>query len=188
MGNLIKLINREIVLGDEAMLIKPIRDMFLEDKSPNKEQFFKYMSYLYFVYDPRSEYYYMDIEDRKTEVIQQEGLPKGFKPPKNLKLIIDRYCEKFNKNSALLLLEDSKIGMNKLREFLVSIDYTEVDDKGKPKYQIGSIVTALDKIPHMAKEFDDTYKLLTKDLEESTRVRGGVEHNKVFENGFGAIK
>ena len=48
-----------IVISDEALLVKPIRDLFNEDDSPEKEFFLEQMSYLYFMVDPRSTYNYI---------------------------------------------------------------------------------------------------------------------------------
>lgn len=45
------------------------------------------------------------------------------------------------------LLEATKIAINKVREFLMNVDLTAVDDKGKPLYTISSITTAIKQIP-----------------------------------------
>ena len=43
------------------------------------------MSYMYFMIDPRSTYnYIIDDNERSEQIILQEGLPKNFKPSKDL--------------------------------------------------------------------------------------------------------
>ena len=89
--------NYEIKVADEALLIRPIRKLFNQDRTANKEKFFQQMSYMYFMVNPASTYMYIsDREDREKEIIFQEGLPKDFKPSKDLQEAMDIYekhCE-----------------------------------------------------------------------------------------------
>lgn len=182
--SLIKLVNNEIVLGDEALLIKPIRDMFHKDKSKNKEMFYKQLSYIYFVYDPRSEYNWIgDIDERIAAVIKQEGLDSNFKVSKELKEAIELYTEYFNKSTALLLLKDTIVGFDKLRKFLKDIDLNETDDKGRPVHNISSIVSALKQIPQIALDLKKAQDLVEKEIDEDSKVRGGNDKISLLEDG-----
>ena len=49
---LIEFDNYEIRVADEALLIKPIRKLFNQDKTSTKEKFFQQMSYMYFMINP----------------------------------------------------------------------------------------------------------------------------------------
>ena len=74
---LIKYENFNIEISEEAYLVGPIRKLFTQDKTKSKETFFKQMSLLYFIYDPRSNYAYITNEsDRIDEVEAQEGITK----------------------------------------------------------------------------------------------------------------
>lgn len=55
-------------VADEAFLIRPIREMFLLDKTKQKENFWRQLSYLWFMCDPRSTYMYISDPDRKSVV------------------------------------------------------------------------------------------------------------------------
>ena len=43
----------EFKIADEALLVRPIRELFQKDKSKKKEEFWKQISYLWFMCDPR---------------------------------------------------------------------------------------------------------------------------------------
>ena len=74
---LIKYENYTLDIADEAYLVGPIRKLYNQDKSKSKDTFFKQMSLLYFIYDPRSNYAYIaDENDRRKEVEIQEGIDK----------------------------------------------------------------------------------------------------------------
>ena len=44
----------EVRVAPEALLVKPIRMLWNQDRSKQKEKFFQQMSYLFFMIDPRS--------------------------------------------------------------------------------------------------------------------------------------
>ena len=122
------------------------------DKSKTKEKFLQLMSVLYFYTDPRSSYSYItDDQERLKEIIIQEGLPNDFKIDKVLQEAIDIY-KKHIITSSYLLLQDTKIAIDKIREFLRNVDLTDLDDKGKPKYTISSITQAIKQIPQLSKD------------------------------------
>lgn len=181
--HIIEYINYEIVPTQEAFLIKPIREIYNNDSSPTKESFMQQMSILYFLVDPRSSYaYILDEKERLKEILVQEGLPKNYKLSKELKEAIEVY-KKHIVTSSSLLLEDTRIAIEKVRTFLREVDLTETDVKGKPIYTINSITSALKQIPDLAKQVVETEKLILKEMEEKGRVRGG-EHKKIMEEGI----
>ena len=52
MFKLIELKNGQIQVSDEALLVKPIRDLYKEDRTKGHDHFLSEMSYLYFMCDP----------------------------------------------------------------------------------------------------------------------------------------
>ena len=71
---LITVENYELKIADEALLVKPIRKLWNQDRSKGKEQFYKQMSVLFFTYSPSSNYsYIIDEKERMKEVLLQEG-------------------------------------------------------------------------------------------------------------------
>ena len=119
---LIEYSNYQIKVADEAFLVKPIRTLFNKDKSKTKDNFWSQMSYMYFLVDPRSSYMYIvDEEERAKEIIKQEGLPEDFTPSKELLEAMDIY-KKTTQTSSSLLLEDTRLAIDKLRQFLKDVD------------------------------------------------------------------
>lgn len=176
--------NFEISLTEEAFYIKPIRDLFNADKSKSKEKFLQQMSVIYFLVDPRSSYnYILDDNERFEEIKIQEGLPKDFKIDKKLQEAIEVY-KKHIITTSYLLLQDTKLAVDKIRKFLRDVDMTATDSHGKPIYTINSVTTAIKQIPQLAKDLVEAEKVITKEIEETGRARGGNERKKLFEDGF----
>lgn len=176
--------NYTIEPTQEAFLIKPIRDLFNKDKSKTKEKFLQQMSVLYFYADPRSTYnYIVDDEERLKAIIEQEGLPKDFKITEDLDKALQEY-KKHTITTSYLLLQDTKIAVDKVRQFLREVDLTAVDDKGKPLYTINSITQAIKQIPQLSKDLLEAEKIVSKEIEEQGRARGGNDNKSLFDDGF----
>ena len=183
---LIKYSNYTLDISEEAYLVAPIRKLFNQDKSKTKETFFKQMSLLYFVYDPRSNYNYItNVEDRIKEVEAQEGISskdsKKYRT-KDFEEAVAAYKE-LNKTSSLLLLQDTRIAVDKVREFLRNIDLTAADDKGKPLYTINNVTSAIKQIPQLAKDLAEAEKTLAREIEEQSKARGNSEMS-LFDTGI----
>jgi hypothetical protein len=170
--HLIEYNNYQIEPTQEAFLIKPIRDLYNADRSKSKDKFMTQMSIIYFLVDPRSSYnYIIDEKDRLKAIIEQEGLPANFKIDKKLQEAIDIY-RKHTITTSYLLLQDTKLAIDKVRQFLRDVDLTETDDKGKPLYTINSVTSAIKQIPQLAKDVIDAEKAITREIEEQGKLRG----------------
>jgi hypothetical protein len=173
---LIKIENYQLQIADEALLIKPIRKLFNQDRSASKEQFYKQMSYLYFMVDPRSTYsYILNEEERAQAIIDQEGLEKEFKPSALLQEAMEVY-KKHTITPSQELLNAALIAAHTVSTFLRKPDILEQeDDKGKPKYQISSITAALKNVEGIVSSLQTLQKKVESELTEQSKARGSQE-------------
>ena len=162
----------EFKIADEALLVRPIRELFEKDKSKKKENFWKQISYLWFMVDPRSTYQYLvDEQKRSEEIIAQEGLGKDWKPSFELREAMEIY-RKNTTTTASLLLEDMRRGVEGLRAILRSFESITISD-GRAASQIASSITAtIAKIPELMKAMSDAEKALEKDFATEDKARG----------------
>lgn len=162
-------------VADEAFLIRQIRELFLADRSKAKEGFWRQMSYLWFMCDPRSTYMYIVDEGRRSaEIIAQEGLGDGWEPSDKLREAMDIY-RRHTVTTSSLLLEGMRKGIDNLRTFLETMDLSEKDRNGKPLYQVSTMTSALKQVPDLAKALAEAEKALAKDFETGDRAVGTAE-------------
>lgn len=124
--------------------------------------------------DPRSDYQYLvDEEERSKSIKEGEGIPNSWNPDK---VVLDAitFYKSFKPTSALLL-EDTRFAVDKLRKLLREIDLTQTDDKGKPIYTLNTITATIKQIPSLVKDLDEAEKTLSKEIMESSKVRGSQE-------------
>lgn len=166
--------DNEIKVADEALLIRPIRELFEADKTKSKEQFWRQMSYMYFMYDPRSTYMYLTIEsEREEEIRKQEGFPEDWKPSAKLIAASEQYKAHVITTSSLLL-DDLRVGINNIRTFFRTVNLSDVDEKGKPLYQISAVTSAIKQAIELTKMLSEAEKALAQDLSEESGVRGSA--------------
>lgn len=177
--------NYEVKLSPEALLVKPIRKLFNQDRSKNKEQFMQQISYLYFMVDPRSTYAYMiDEDERAKAIIEQEGLPKDFHPSTTLVEAMKIYA-KHTETSSSRLLNSCRVAidalvdeMNNAKELL-----DERTDKGARVTKTNDLITSINNVMKMIPQLQDLEKKVAAEIsEKETRAKGA--ENKMFEDGM----
>lgn len=174
---LIKYEDYQIKLADEAFLVKPIRRLWHQDRSAQKEQFWRQISYLYFTVSPVSSYsYILDPEERAAEVIKQEGLPEDFRPSPLLLEAMQIY-RKLTITPSQRLLESALIAADTVSKFLRDPDILTAEDRnGKPKYQISSITAALKNVEGIVSSLQTLQKKVEQEIaEDSGKARGTQE-------------
>lgn len=163
-----------MTISEEAFALKPFKDLWKRDKSKNKEKALQELAYIYFMEDTRSDYQiYIDREERSEQIKLGEGLPEDWKPDK-LVLEAEQFYAGFKSESALLL-EDIRVAITKLREYIKTIDLNAVDDKGKPIYTLNTYTATIKQIPELITSLDAAEKAIAKESATQDKVRGSVE-------------
>lgn len=179
---LFRFVDYKLEISEEALLIKPFRNIWKRDRSLQKERALAELGYVYFMCDPRSDFsYIIDDEERSKEIIKLEGI-KNFKIDDEIEEAIVVYTQLTNTISALAL-KSTKKALNKLQLFLENIDLTETLDKGGMKYPLNMVAATVKQIPGLIAEVSKAEKDLAKELQEDSRIRGTGE-KKVMEDLF----
>lgn len=182
MLKLFKYENYSVVISEEALLLKPFKEIWDRDKSEDKSVALLELGYIYFLVDPRSDYqHYIDDDERALAIKEGEGLPKKWSPDKKVKEAIEFY--KTFTPLSYKVLEDTKAMVDKLRHFLRDIDLTQVDDKGKPVYTINSITSTIKLIPSLIKELNEAEKAIAREEITVGKIRGQGEKT-LMEDGI----
>ena len=171
---LLKYEGYNLTFEPEILTLRVFKRLFMRDKTKDKSRFLQELGYIYFMLDPRSDYMYItDNEERSKAIIEGEGLPNTWKVDSTLQEAMD-YYKSFRPTSALLL-EDTRIAVDKLREALRSINLTDVDDKGRPIYTLNTIVSTIKQVPSLVKDLDDAERAIAKEIVQNDKIRGSAE-------------
>lgn len=180
---LFKYDNYKLNISEEAYAIKPFREIVERDSSPNKEIAMLELAYIYFMVDPRSDYLYIiEPEERTKVIVEQEGLPTTWYPDELIVKALRAY-ELGSQTTSMLLLTDLRESIEKIRLFMRDIDLKATDDKGKPKYPVQHIISALKQIPALVTQFLETERAIIKELTSEGRMKAN-KMKKIGEDGF----
>lgn len=171
-------------IADEALLVRPIREMFRADKSKKKEEFWKQISYLWFMCDPRSSYMYIiDDNERSAEIIKQEGLGDRWKPSSLLQEAMSVYKKQTTTTASIFLetmrhsIDDMAYSLRNLGSMMRNLNGTETakdDGMTLDKALITMNKIARD-IPALSASFVQAEKALAKDFASDDKVRGSTD-------------
>lgn len=163
-----------ITISEEALLLKPFKNIWKRDKSTTKDKALMELGFIYFFCDIRSDYQYIIDEDARLEAIKLgQGFPNDWKPDNTVKEAMEFY-NTFKPISALLL-EDTRSAVDKLRKLLRDIDLTATDDKGKPIYTLNTITATIKQVPSLVRDLDEAERSIAKEIAQNDKVRGAQE-------------
>lgn len=171
-----------VTVSEEALTLKPFKEIWDRDKSKSKETALSELALIYFFSDPRSDYQiYYDKDERLSHIIEDLGLNSKWKPDKKVKTAIEFY-ESFKSVSALLL-EDTRMLVDKLRKYLREIDFNEKDDKGKPIYPANMLTSTVKQIPDLIRTLEEAERVLNSEAIESSKMKGNKEKS-ILDDGI----
>lgn len=163
-----------ITFEPELLTLKVFKKLHQRDKTKDKNKFIQELGFIYFFADPRSDYQYItDEDDRISAIIEGQGLPKDWSIDKLLQEAID-YYKTFSPTSALLL-EDTRVAVDKLRVMLRNINLEDTDDRGKPIYTLNTVVATIKQVPSLVKDLDEAERAIAKEIIQNDKVRGSAE-------------
>lgn len=172
----------KVVISEEAFALKAFRKIWNRDRRVNKDKAIMELGYIYFMADPRSDYQYLvDEEERSKAIIEGEGLPNNWKPDRAVTEAMQFYSR--FKSTAALLLEDTRVAVEKLRKLLRNIDLQKTDDKGRPVYTPNTITATIKQVPSLAKELDEAERALASEMRNEGKMRGQGEKT-IFEDNL----
>ena len=87
------------------------------------------------------------------------------------------------KSTSALLLEDTRVAIDKVRQFLKTVDLEALDEKGKPIYTINSITSTIKMIPQLIKDLDDAEKAIKADMQNTSGKVRGQKEKSLLEDG-----
>jgi hypothetical protein len=124
---------------------------------------------------PQSTYsYVLDLDERSKMIIEQEGLPSDFRPSELLVEAMKVY-KNHTTTVSQKLLQDALVAADTVGTFLRTVDLTEEDDKGRPKYQVSQITAALKNLEGIINTIQTLQKKVEQEIADNGKARGTQE-------------
>lgn len=182
--NLFEIKNDVITYSNEALMLKPFRLLWDRDKSKTKSIAMAELSALFFYADYKSDFSdLLDEEEKLKQIISYVvGMPEDWTPDEDFNKAVEFYKER-SKTISTKLLEDGRIGVNKVSDYIRNVDLQSTDKIGRLKFnakQYGEVIKSLDE---MTEALDKLDKRVKKEQMEKKSSSGSRNFN-LFEDGI----
>ena len=167
-----------LVVDPMVFTIKAFKELDKRDRTKDKVQLEKELSFIYFVFDPRSDLQYIvDVGDRIDKAREILGLGDKFKMDEVLVKAIEVYLS-MTETASSLLLKDIKVGVEKLRIYLRD---AEVDNSTFDKY-----TRSLKELIPLSQKISEAEMTVIREIEELGELRGNKQQT-ILDKGFNAM-
>lgn len=185
--------NGQIKVIPEVYGIRAFRNVLVADNTPEKSRAMLLFSWLYFVYNPLSEYIFVeDINERIRMVNQDMGMPSNFDPSRFTEAI-ETYKLFAHSESLDILTHNMKI-VEKLKIFSGGFNLNDVD-MDKRTASAAQMVKLVRDLNALAVDIEKTKRTIVKEMDEAgSKIVGGHQlsvgdmgvNDDDFTNDFGS--
>ena len=163
----------KLVLNPANLYIPEIRALWERDKTKEKNQATKEISYVTFMGNMSTKNPYMAYSERDKEVkVRKDTIQK--EPDEAIKKALERYKEFQNTTNTRLLL-GARSAADKLAGYFEGVDFSQLDSYGKPVYSARELASNLKEVGNIVKSLVLLEKQVQKEQLDQQAVRGGNE-------------
>ena len=169
------IINGHAMPSPEALLVPEFKVIWDRDKSKDKHDAIRDLSYIVFMVDEsiNNPYRgYNSIERPRVLARDFYGSEQLEEDPK-VEAAINKYRE-ISETTSVRLLKAAKFAAQKLEDWFYSVDFKKLDDRGKPLFSSRDLSANLGRMGDILKSLNSLEEFLRKEQADS-KVRGGGE-------------
>lgn len=166
----------QVTFTAEFLAVPEFKAIWNKDKTKGKARAIKELSYVAFlcdntVYNPYRGY----SEDARSEELIKDFIGDiTWKPNKQIKEAVNK-LRKLLETTSSRLLRSSNIAADKLGVYFETIDFTLLDDNGKPVYSARELASNLSAMGNIVKSLKVLEEQVKKEQLDDNITRGGFE-------------
>jgi hypothetical protein len=130
-------------------------------------------TFIYHYCDFKSQYREYPEYERWTEALKNAGLTDG-DVDDAVKAAIERY-KSFQETRSLKLIDAAYVGIDKLREYFLTVDLNEKDLNDRLVNDSKKLSSNIKDVGHLLNSIKELEDMTKAELEEKSRIRGGAK-------------
>lgn len=176
--------NNNVTFSPEALTLAPFKKLWTRDRNRQKKNAIEQLAYIYFMCDYKSDYNNIrDLEER-SRIVQEACIshPEIFKEDSAIKQAMEFYIKR-SQTVSMTLLENARDSVDRLSNFLATIDFSELDAKGSLKYnpkQLSDTIASLGKLVDSLAALEEQVK---KEISAKSELLKGGKEKSILEDG-----
>ena len=166
----------QVTFTAEFLAVPEFKALWNRDRTKGKSRAIKELSYVTFlcdntIYNPYAGY----SEDIRNETLVEDFIrEEGWKPDKLTQEAVKKLRSLLETTSSRLL-RSSRIAADKLAVYFETIDFSLLDDNGKPVYSARELATNLGAVGNIVKSLKALEEQVRKEQLDDNIARGGFE-------------
>jgi hypothetical protein len=166
-----ELVNYELTIDPIVFTLKPFAD--IKKKYKDRDLLYGEMAFIFYYADWRSDYSsIIDDEERKEKILSELYIDRN-------KLVIDESTflaiEFYNDRQetlSMLLYKDARFAINKIREYLRTVDLMKVDENDKPIHDVVKLTKTIESSATIVDKMVLLEESIKKEKQANTKIRG----------------
>jgi predicted RNA binding protein with dsRBD fold (UPF0201 family) len=170
----------KVVVDPELKLVPEFRSILSRDRTVDKKQAMKELSYVYFAYDHKSPYYIYPIQERLLRVSKDTGLGENYEPDTKVVSAIRKYLE-LGKTPTIKSLTSIREGLltssrlidtlrKRIEEALEDDDLEDIDPIVR---SVTRMLEISEKLPKAIENITSLEEKILKEEASDVRIKGG---------------
>lgn len=172
--------NNEPKITIEGIHIPEFRAIWEADKSKDKIFASQALAYVYHIADHSSVYAKQSPEERRKLVRDAYLKDELTDEMKELIATAIAVYKKLQETPSMRLLESAKNACEKLSEYFNTIDFTMLDDRGKPVYSARDLSTNLEKIGKIVISLNELETIVAKEKAKAKQIRRNAKPSNIL--------
>lgn len=169
---LLDLQDNKLIISPEALALTFFSDLWQRDKSKDKTNAYKDITFVYYYGDFGSPFFSYPEEDR-TSMIKEFVVGEEYKPDAKVLRAIEDY-KKLTTTPGMRQLEAAYIALSKTEQYLKGVDYSKMDENGRFLYDPDKVQKIIINMPKLQEALNQAKDICVKELSSGTKVRGNA--------------
>jgi len=169
--------NGEIILTPESLAIPAFKAIWDADRSKVKEKAKNEIKYVVFLCDSIRSPYKDFASDERDSVLKEDIFGDAKWKPSLLVEEAIKAFDSLTETTSTRLLRSAKIATEKLAKYFEEVDFTKMDNYGKPVYSARELASNLGTVGNIVKSLGALESAVKKEQMDGNRVRGGSDVN-----------
>lgn len=175
--------NQQVIVSPEALTLAPFKKLWDKDKTKDKKHALADFTFMYQMYRYSSIFQNIINEDiRAEEIMKVVNNFQGNSPE------LEEACDFFKRRQNTLsmdLLETTKLGVQKLKDYIRNVDLEEKDPKtNKLVHDPKKVKDIVDNIGNTVESIKQIEDIVKREIEADSGMKGSKD-KAMFEDGFG---
>lgn len=170
----------KVVVDPELKLIPEFKAILSRDRTVEKQQAMKELSYVYFAYDHKSPYYIYPTVERFLRVSKDSGLGETYEPDAKVKAAIAKYLElgKTPTIKSLTSIREGLLTSSRLIDVLRkriedALKEDDVEDMDPIVRAVTRMLEISEKLPKAIESITTLEEKILKEEASDVRIKGG---------------